>query len=278
MGMWHYATEQELGIDRPNAARMYDYYLGGAANFAVDRQAAERAPFVGRWARQNRSFLARAVRYLCAQGVDQFLDLGSGVPTVGNVHETAQAHRRHARVAYVDSDPIATRHAHTLLGANPQVTITRADLRKPQAVLHSPGVAGLLDFTRPVAILAVAVLHFIAEQDQPQQILAGYRRACVPGSYLAISHGATDEVHAELGQDQFQALHAAYRHTPTPVVLRRPPQIAALLHGYSLVEPGMVLLNDWRPDPQPHPLDGHASSAYALVGVLPEQTAIEAEQ
>lgn len=259
----------ELGIDRPNSARMYDYYLGGAANFAVDRHAAKQAPFVGRWARQNRSFLARAVRHLCAQGVDQFLDLGSGVPTVGNVHEIAQANLPHARVAYVDYDPIATAHAHQLLRTNPQATITRADLREPETVLAAPGVASLLDFTRPVAVLAVAVLHFLAEQDQPQQILARYRRACVAGSYLVLSHGAEDEIRAELGEQQFQALHEAYQRTPTPVVLRRPHQIAALLDGYRLVEPGMVLLNDWHPDPHTPP-DGHESSAYALVGELVE--------
>lgn len=256
-----------VNVQAPNSARMYDYYLGGAANFAVDRAAADQAPFVGTWARHNRSFLARAVAYLCSRGIDQFLDLGSGVPTVGNVHEIAHRHNPAARVAYVDNEPVAVSHARQLLGENPQVTVTHADIRHPQQVLAAPGVTGLLDFTRPVAVLAVAILHFIADHDQPAHILAGYRRACVPGSYLLISHGSDPDIHAELGAAGYEALHAAYQRTPTPVALRAPEEISALLHDYSLVAPGMVPLDQWRPETDSD-ITTAPSSAYGLLGYL----------
>lgn len=251
-------------LDRPNAARMYDYYLGGAANFAVDRHAAEQAPFVGVWARDNRSFLGRVVRYLCQQGIDQFLDLGSGVPTVGNVHEIAEQENSAARVAYIDCEPVAVAHAQHLLRGHHRVTMTQADIRDPCSVLTAQGVAGLLDFTRPVAILAVAILHFISDADQPAEFLARYRNACAPGSYLAISHGSAPHVRTELGDERFEALYRTYQRTATPVTLRHPDEIPALMAGYELVEPGMVTLNEWRPDLT----ETAASTAYGLVGHL----------
>ncbi len=255
----------EADLDRPNSARMYDYYLGGSANFAVDRNAADQAPFVGVWARDNRAFLGRAVRYLCEQGIDQFLDLGSGVPTVGNVHEIARQHVPHARVAYVDYEPVAVHHARRLLGEVSGVAVTQADIREPRSVLDADGVSGLLDFTRPVAVLAVAVLHFVADADKPADILAGYRRVGVPGSHLVISHGSEPAVRAELGEERFAAVHAAYANTPTPLALRQPDEIEALMDGYDLVEPGMATLTEWRPD---GPV-GAPSSAFGLVGRLP---------
>lgn len=174
----------EAGIDfeSANAARMYDYYLGGAHNFAVDRERAEAAiavhPSLPYMARANRAFMGRVVRWCLAErGIDQFLDLGSGVPTVGNVHEVAHEHDPHARVAYVDFEPVAVAHASTIIAdaglAN--VTVTRADAREPEAVLGAPGVAGLLDFDRPVALLAVALFSFIA--GDAAGLLARYRAA-----------------------------------------------------------------------------------------------------
>ncbi|KAA5835271.1 hypothetical protein F1721_09250 [Saccharopolyspora hirsuta] len=240
---------------------MYDYYLGGAANFAVDREAAEKAlaitPEIGRFARMNRWFLGRVVRYLCERGIDQFLDLGSGVPTVGNVHEIAQQHAPDARVAYVDHEPVAVAHARALLVDQPHVSVTQADIRHPAEVLSAPGVSGLLDFSRPVAVLAVAILHFVPDSDDPAGILRTYREACAPGSYLALSHAATitmTESEAHRGQN-------VYRSTTTPLVLRDRAGIAALLDGCELVEPGLTPINHW-----PEPTEEAPANGYGAVG------------
>lgn len=253
----------------PNSARMYDYYLGGAANFAADRAAAEAAqqgfPEVVTWARANRSFLGRAVAHLCDQGIDQFLDLGSGVPTVGNVHEIAHRHNPAARVAYVDHEPVAVSHARNLLGDEPRVSITQADIRQPEQVLASPGVAGHLDFTRPVAVLAVAILHFIPDDTELAELLATYRAACAPGSYLALSHG----VITTLTPHQVELFLDSYRHTPTPAVFRTPEQITAALTGYELLAPGAVPLDQWHPDQPVDDAEAARANCYAAVGYLP---------
>ncbi|RRO20706.1 hypothetical protein EIL87_02270 [Saccharopolyspora rhizosphaerae] len=234
-----------VDLSAPNVARMYDYYLGGAANFAIDRDTADEVlaitPEAGRAARANRDFLGRTVAYLCEQGVDQFLDLGSGIPTVGNVHEIAHRHNPEARVLYVDHDAVAVLHARSLLGAEPRAEITRADIRDPGAVLSSPEVAELLDFSRPVAVLAVAVLHFLPDADRPAEVLRAYTDRCAPGSYLAISHvagvGMTD---AQVARGR-----ELYNTTPTPVIVRDRDEIAGLVEAYSLVEPGLVPINHW---------------------------------
>lgn len=257
-------AEFEVDTSAPNVARMYDYYLGGAANFAVDRDAAEQAlaitPEIGRFARANRSFLARAVTYLCGQGIDQFLDLGSGVPTVGNVHEVAHRHNPSARVAYVDHAPVAVSHARTLLADDARVSVTQADICTPQEVLSAPGVSDLLDFTRPVAVLAVAILHFVDDANDPATILGSYRAACAQGSYVALSHASPitmtdEEVHG--GQH-------IYRSTTTPLLIRSHSEITALLDGYTLVEPGLVPINHW-----PTVGEDTAANGYGAVGHLP---------
>ncbi len=249
--------------DRPNAARMYDYFLGGSANFAVDRAAAEQAltvtPEIGRFARANRSFLGRAVAHLCARGVDQFLDLGSGVPTVGNVHEIAHRHDPEARVAYVDVEPVAVSHARWLLGEHPRVTVTQADVRRPAEVLAMPGVAGLLDFSRPVAVLAVAILHFVPDDDDPAGIVAAYRDTCVPGSYLCLSHASA----VTMSEQEVSGGQEVYRSTSTPITPRSDAAIMAMLTGYELLEPGLVSLDQWRPETQDDVANG-----YGAVGVL----------
>ncbi|QGK69222.1 hypothetical protein GIY23_06460 [Allosaccharopolyspora coralli] len=234
-----------VDVTAANAARMYDYYLGGAANFAIDRDAADQVlaltPEVGKAARANRSFLSRAGTYLCEQGIDQFLDLGSGIPTVGNVHEIAHRQNPQARVAYVDHEPVAVAHAHSLLEGNVRTSITHADLRDVNGVLTAPGVADLLDFTRPVGLLAVGVLHFVADADDPIGILASYRAACHPGSYLVCSHGASvtlTGVEATTGT-------RLYRNTTTPITLRSHDEVTALLDGWPLVDPGLVATNHW---------------------------------
>ena len=258
---------QAIGPDAdasaPNVARMYDYYLGGAANFAVDREAAERAlavtPEIGRFARANRAFLARAVTYLSTRGIDQFLDLGSGIPTVGNVHEIAHRHNPTAKVAYVDHEAVAVAHARTMLAHESRVSVTRADIRCPQEVLSAPGVAGLLDFSRPVGLLALAILHFVPDSDDPAGILAAYRAACAPGSCVALSHAAT----ITMTEDEVQRGKQIYSTTPTPLLIRDHDEIAALLKGYDLVEPGLMPINHW-----PTPEIDQPANGYGAVGEL----------
>ncbi|MEB3372173.1 SAM-dependent methyltransferase [Saccharopolyspora mangrovi] len=258
-------TGSEVDVDRPNSARMYDYYLGGSTNFAVDREAAEAGltamPYARDYAVANRAFLRRAVSYLVRQGIDQFVDLGSGIPTKGNVHEIAHQHNPQARIAYVDHEPVAVAHARALLGENPMVSIDEADIRDPEAVLSANGVAKL-DFGRPVAVLAVAILPFVPDQAEATALTATYRDACAPGSYLAVTHisqfAATDE--------QVAAAEEVMARTPTPVRWRPPEEIAELLDGYELVPPGLVPTPSWHPDQQPSADDIARANAYAAVG------------
>lgn len=265
------ADASRVDVDRPNAARMYDYFLDGNTNLAVDRAAAEETLKVSPWARSyaraNRAFLGRAVRYLTRQGIDQFLDLGSGIPTVGNVHEVAHQQNPAARVAYVDIEPVAVAHARRLLADFDNVSITQADIRDPAAVLAEPGVAELLDFTRPVAVLAVAILPFITDDEEAAEVVAGYRDACVPGSHLAISHISP----LNISDEQLAHAYEVMARTPTPVKWRTEGEILPLLAGYTLVEPGLVWTPKWRPDPGGLPAwlpDPAEANAYAAVGVL----------
>lgn len=251
---------------------MYDYYLGGSHNFAADRQLAEQAisawPDVAHLVRANRAFLRRAVSYL-ARGVSQFLDLGSGVPTVGNVHEVAQAVNGNARVVYVDSDPVAVAHSRSILADVPAAGVVHADLRAPAAVLGAVQRAGLLNVNQPIAVLMFAVLPFVPDEDDPAAIVAAYRDATVPGSYLALSHG-TDDYRPE----DARAVSEVYTRASHTMRLRSRAQIAAMLDGYELVDPGLVDMIHWRPDPDgglPDPLDGDVArySMLAAVGRKP---------
>ena len=256
------------GVDltRPSAARVYDYYLGGAHNFAVDREMAERA--MGLWPdlplimQANRAFLRRAVRFCVEAGIRQFLDLGSGIPTVGNVHEVAQDAAPDARVAYVDNDPIATAYSENILRGNRQTAVVQADLRKPEEVLDNPEVRSLLNFDEPIAVMMVAVLHFVPDSDDPAAIIARYREVMAPGSFLTVSHASQD---GQPGQaDSHQDL---YNRTATPMSMRSNSQVAALLTGFELVEPGVVFLPQWRPV-SPEDVDEHPErfSGLAVVG------------
>jgi SAM-dependent methyltransferase len=236
-----------VDLERPSAARVYDYYLGGAHNFAVDRELAEQAtrlnPVVPLVARANRAFLRRAVRYLLNQGITQFLDLGSGVPTVGNVHEVAQQALPGARVVYVDNEAVAVAHSREMLADNPDAAILAADLRDPERVLGSPEVAGLLDLSQPLAVLLVSVLHFVPDDDDPAGVVAAYRDATAPGSHLVVSHGTWDR-----RQDLTEEVQRLYQRSSNPVTLRSRQQVADLFAGYQLVDPGVVHLPQWRPD------------------------------
>ncbi|TCP48466.1 S-adenosyl methyltransferase [Tamaricihabitans halophyticus] len=256
----------DVDLTRPNSARMYDYYLGGFANFAVDRDAAEAGlaamPYARDYALANRAFLGRAVRHLLDAGVRQFLDLGSGIPTAGNVHEIAQALEPEATVAYVDHEAVAVAHARSLLAGNPRVSITQADIRRPDEVLTAPGVAELIDFRKPVAILAVAILPFVPDQAEAVALVRAYREACVPGSYFAVSH-----ISQLMASDaQVAAAEDVMARTPTPVRWRDRTRIAELLDGYALVPPGLVPSPEWNPEFPPSDEEIGRANAYVAVG------------
>jgi hypothetical protein len=259
-------VSDEIDLHRPNAARVYDYYLGGSHNFAVDREMGERAialwPELPVLIRANRTFLRRAVLFLVEAGIRQFLDLGSGIPTVGNVHEVAQGAAPGARVVYVDSDPVVISHSEHMLTGNDDATIVRGDLRRPGEILDHVDVRGLLDLAQPVAVLALAVLHFVPDSDDPAGIVQQYRDAMATGSYLALSH-ASQEGH----QQRAEAHSALYARTATPMTMRTEDEIRHLLEGFALVEPGLVHPPLWRPEQGelPPPTAAHLAG-YAAVG------------
>jgi hypothetical protein len=256
------------------AARMYDYYLGGIHNFPADQEAAravlERSPLIRTIARYNRAYLSRAVRYLTSVGVRQFLDLGSGIPTEGNVHEVAQAEIPDARVVYVDIDPEAVSESLELLAGNQYATAIRADVREPQAILDHPQVRKLIDFGEPVGLLMVAVLHFVEDNDEAWEIVGSLRSALAPGSHLVLAHTTVDEqvfdpAMLKRAQDVYR------RQTTTPLTPRKKADVARFFDGFELVEPGLTWLNQWRPDPDmvdEFKDDPKTSSFYVGVGRL----------
>jgi hypothetical protein len=205
---------------------------------------------------------------LCSLGIDQFLDLGSGIPTVGNVHEVAHAANPAARIVYVDSDPVAAAHSAALLADEPLVHVVRADLREPELVLDEVAAAaadGQLDLSRPVAVLLVSVLPFIPDSDNPAGIVAAYRDGTAPGSYLAISHGTNDYQPEAVGE-----VEGLYTRTTQPGVFRSRDQVLALMPGYELVPPGLADAILWRPDPDEHhpdPLGGDVTR-YSLLAAV----------
>ena len=237
----------EIDLDRPSAARVYDYYLGGFHNFPADREMAREAirmwPELPLMMRTNRAFLRRAVRFAVSEGVTQFLDIGSGIPTVGNSHEIARQADAAARVVYVDVDPVAVAHSRAILGADTATGVLQADLREPDLILDDDLVRSLIDFDRPVAILLVAVLHFVADQDEPKELIARLYDAVAPGSLLVLSH-ASQEGQPELA-DSHQRLYA---RTPTPMTMRSQHQITDLFGGFEPLDPGVVPIRAWRPE------------------------------
>ncbi|HJY73444.1 MAG TPA: SAM-dependent methyltransferase [Streptosporangiaceae bacterium] len=264
-------TERNLapsGIDTttPNVARIYDYLLGGKDNFAADREAAGQLiaaiPDVAAIARDNRSFLGRVVRYLTGQaGVRQFLDLGGGLPTQANVHELAQGVAPDVRVVYVDNDPVVASHGRALLFTRDRVSMVLADLRDPASVWQHPEVAGLLDWTQPIAVLCTSTLHFVADEDEPHQVIAQYRDRMAPGSYLAITHGTLEEDPA--GERDKAA--GIYRRASSQLHVRPLADVRRFFDGFELVEPGLVWISEWRPEPGTAPT-GRAQSMRGAVG------------
>jgi S-adenosyl methyltransferase len=259
----------EVDIETPSAARMYDYYLGGSHNFAADRELARRAmdvwPDARAFAVANRAFLHRVVKLLAASGVDQFLDLGSGIPTAGNVHEVAFTANPDARTVYVDCDPVAYAHGSTLLSDVPCARILHADLRDCDSVLGSAELNEFLDLRRPVAVLLFLVLPFVPDADDPAGIICAYREASAPGSYIALSHGTGDYRPQAVAR-----VRDVYEHASHSMTLRSKAEIEALLSGYELLEPGVTDTIRWRPerDAAPDPLGGDVArySMYAAVG------------
>lgn len=239
----------------PNVARMYDFMLGGKDNFQVDRDAVakvlEALPESIEVVRQNRAFLRRVVRFLAGEaGVRQFLDLGSGLPTMQNVHEVAQEVNPEARVVYADHDPVVVAHARALLEVNPNVRAVKADLRYPRRLLASPDVREFLDPVQPVAVLLVSVLHFLPA-DEVKQVTRELLESVPAGSYLVVSHGTTDylEDGTAAGLSDAYANSAAGGTTPRPRA-----QILEFFDGWDLVEPGLVGIELWRPE-EPVSLD-----------------------
>lgn len=225
---------------------MYDYLLGGGHNFDADRRLAARVsgahPGCRDIARLNRAFLRRSVLELMDAGVRQFLDLGSGIPTVGNVHEIAQRADPAARVVYVDHDPVAVAHCELILKDNDRAGAVLADLRDPDSILHAPGTRQLLDFDQPIGLLMVCVVHFIPDHQDPGGLLQGFHQALAPGSYLALSHLTADSGAAEM-----DALVAVMSGSKDPIHPRSKERITELFAGFDLVDPGVVGIADWRP-------------------------------
>jgi hypothetical protein len=244
-------SADQIDTSRAHPARMYDYYLGGKDNYAVDRQAAAqviaKAPEIRDIARANRAFLGRVVRYLATEkGISQFLDIGTGIPTGGNVHEVAQQATPGARVVYVDNDPIVNVHASALLTGTGTTGIVLADLRDPRAILTHPRTRELLDFSQPFALLLIAILHFITDGENPAEILATFRDALPNGSYLALSH-VTSDFRTQAATDAMQV----YDNATSTVTLRTRQEITALFTGWDLEDPGLVQAPLWRPDTPP---------------------------
>lgn len=239
---------EDVDLDKPSAARMYDYLLGGYHNFAIDREMTEKFlaiyPDAALATRANRAFLRRAVQFLARQGIEQYLDLGSGIPTVGHVHEVAQAIVPDARVVYVDLDPVAVIHSEAMLRGNGRVAAIQADLHEPEVILNHARVRELIDFTRPLGVLLVAVLHFIQNDAQAHAVMHTLRDAVPPGSYLVNAHSTYDGAPPNV----MKQIETLTRGINTPARYRTGAEIMNFFDGLQLVDPGLVYTPQWHPD------------------------------
>jgi S-adenosyl methyltransferase len=263
----------DLQTDQPHPARVYDYLLGGKDNFAADRAAAEAGlranPNSRIPPRENRAFLGRAVRYLAGEaGISQFLDIGTGIPTSPNVHEVAQAVEPQARIVYVDNDPIVLTQARALLTTGPQgrTAYIDADLRDIDAILGSPDLQRTLDLSQPVGLLLIAVMHFIPDEDDPWALAARLLAALPSGSYLALSHLTGD-----FDPAAWAGVVAVYRRSGVTMQVRPKPDVERFFAGLDLIDPGVVSLPQWRPDPSDvgRPPSDAAVSVYGGVARKP---------
>ena len=250
----------EIDTSRPHPARMYDYGIGGKNHFAADREVAEK--IFAAWpsgrvsGRENRAFLGRAVRYLAAEaGIRQFLDIGTGLPTTSNVHEVAQEAAPSSRVVYVDNDPLVLAHARALLTSAPagRTAYIQADLREPAGILANPVTQEVLDFSQPIALMLVALLHYVPDEWKPTEILATLLDALPSGSFFVATHITAEHDPA------VAAFERADRAAGIPAQLRDHSEFAQLaFSGLELVPPGVVPVSDWRPDttgPRPSPAE-----------------------
>lgn len=255
----------DINVERPSAARMYDFFLGGAHNFESDRRAAEQAmaqyPGVKFAAWANRAFLRRAVQFLADKGIRQFLDVGSGIPTVGHVHEIAQARDPGASVVYVDTDPVAVAHSRELLADNERTAVIQEDVRRPEHIINHPHTQRLLDFDRPAAVLVVALFHFVPAPDTHVDIISRLMSPWPSGSYLVISHGTAD------GSPDLSKVGEIYKRSGIDGGPRSREEVTALFEGYELVEPGVVWAPEWRAEPLDDLALDRPESSAVYVGV-----------
>jgi S-adenosyl methyltransferase len=243
---------ERIDTSRPHPARMYDYYLGGRDNYEIDREAAERviasSPRTRESARANRAFMLRAVRAVVGEhGIRQIIDVGTGIPTSPNTHEVAQAVAPETRVVYVDNDPIVSVHAAARLTGTGRTSFLLADVRRPEEILAHPELKAAVDFDRPVALILVALLHFINDREGPGRIVATLRDALPSGSFLVLSH-CTRETMIDDPADVFRV----YESATASLTLRSKAEISAYFDGFSMLEPGLVTPAEWRPDADVH--------------------------
>lgn len=238
-----------LDPSTPNIARIYDYYLGGAFNLPADRERAavikSVLPSMEMLARFNRGFLRRSVAYMADQGITQFLDLGSGLPTAGNTHEVAQARDPHAKVVYVDYEPVAVALGRHILRNNPNAVMVDADARRPDELFAHPAVRDMLDLDRPLGIMMTGVMVFVGDHEDPVGLMKAYRDACAPGSHIALSQ-LTDERADPETKVQIHAMVDAYKGVIERLYVRDQAGVEALFDGMTLVEPGVTLMPEWQ--------------------------------
>jgi hypothetical protein len=237
-----------IDVTVPSVARIYDYLLGGKDNFAVDRELADalwrKSPDGPGAAWANRRFLGRAVEFLANAGIRQFLDLGTGLPSQNNVHEVAQRMCPDARVVYVDNDPVVLAHADALLATDKSTVVIGEDMREPERILAHPTVQRMIDFSQPVAVLFMATLHFVTDDEDPWGIVSTMTEPLVPGSYLALSHTVLGGPPA----DRVADIQETYKNASAPVVFRDREAITRFFDGFEPADPGVVHLTEWRSD------------------------------
>ncbi|MEU7848527.1 SAM-dependent methyltransferase [Micromonospora parva] len=262
------------GIDPtiPSVARVYDFFLGGKDNFEADRKVAEHAlritpdgPAAGQ---ANRAFLRRVIRYLVSEaGIDQFLDIGSGLPTQGNVHEVATEQNPKAQVVYVDNDPIVLAHGRALLAAEGTATVIQADIREPQEILNHPDARRFLDFDRPIGLLLFAILHHLGDDEDPKAVAAALIEALPSGSYVAISHFRDPGERDPEGSRKAREVERVFNESLGTGRWRTDEEILSFAEGLTVLEPGLVPLAEWRPEPDA-PATVQTDTYHTFVGLL----------
>ncbi|MFH9352293.1 SAM-dependent methyltransferase [Kitasatospora sp. NPDC017646] len=258
----------DLQLNVPHSARMYDYFLGGFTNFAADREAAGHVLASASWVRDaacaNRAFMRRSTRVLARAGIDQFLDIGTGIPTSPNLHEVAQGIRSRARVVYVDNDPIVLTHAQALLTSTPEgrTAYVEADVTDSAGLLAEPGLRETIDFTRPVALSLNALLHFVPDASGVYELVDRLKSALVPGSALVMTHITPDFAPEEVGR-----IVGVYEAAGTALQARTRAEVTRFFDGWALLDPGVVPLPHWRPDPDDPPVPAADAAGYAGVAL-----------